>query len=253
MFDRFKKMLSSMPERPPAPDHEIFAVGDLHGRLDLFRRLLNQILDAATTEKPELIFLGDYIDRGPQSRQLISLLLEKPLQAFFKMHFLKGNHEATLLEFLENPMVGPSWMQFGGTETLLSYGVRPPSFRGDEDGWADTARALRAALPQSHLEFFKNLELSLERGCYFFVHAGVDPEKKIEEQGEAEFLWIRERFLDDTKPLSRIIVHGHTPQHMPSTDYRRIGLDLGGYQSGRIAAARIKGENVSLITASLPA
>jgi len=209
--------------------------------------LLEKIRAAATTPRPELIFLGDYIDRGPRSRQVIDRLLDEELHARFEPVFLKGNHEATLLEFLEDPRVGPSWTQFGGGETLMSYGVRPPGFKSDDAGWAQASQDLRLRMPRSHRTFYDDLQIRVERGCYLFVHAGVDPSKSLEAQTESDLLWVREPFLDDDRALARIIVHGHTPEAEPHRDHRRIGLDLGGYQTGRLAAARLCGPDVSFI------
>lgn len=250
MFSWLKTIVAPAPERPDAPQNEIFAVGDIHGRYDLLAKMIESLLEYANGTRPELIFLGDYIDRGPQSREVVDLLLREEITQHFEPVFLKGNHEATLLEFLDDPGVGPSWMQYGGGETLMSYGVRPPSLRSDQDGWAEASRALRNELPASHHTFYKSLKLSVERGCYMFVHAGVDPSKPLDAQGEGDLLWIREAFIQDDRALSRIIVHGHTPETEPYEDHRRIGLDLGGYQTGRLGAARINGGKVSLITIS---
>lgn len=248
MLTWLKKALSGAPDRPPFPDHEIFAVGDIHGRSDLLGPLLEKVKTAATTDRPELIFLGDYIDRGPQSREVVDQLLDDGLQKRFQTVFLKGNHEATLLEFLTDPRVGPSWIQFGGGETLMSYGVRPPEFKNDAARWAEASAHLSLSMTSAHRAFYEGLQLSAERGCYLFVHAGVDPSKRLEVQEESDLLWVREAFLEDNRALSRIIVHGHTPEAEPHHDHRRIGLDLGGYQTGRLAAARLHGPNVSFIT-----
>jgi len=248
MFEWLRAMMASGPERPPAPEAEIFAVGDIHGRRDLLEKLVANIRDVAQTANPEIIFLGDYIDRGAESREVIDLLIGGDIQNRFKPVFLKGNHEATLLEFLDDARIGPSWVQYGGGETLMSYGVKPPEFKGDLEAWGAASQELRQRMPVAHLEFYLNLELCAERGCYLFVHAGVDPAKRLDAQGEAELLWIREAFLDDTRQLERIIVHGHTPAAEPYQDNRRIGLDLGGYQTGRLAAVRLHGSSISFIT-----
>ena len=247
MLDWLSKWSSRQSERPAAPDHEIFAVGDIHGCVDILRKLLSQIYRARHTAKPEVIFLGDYVDRGPSSREVIDLLLSDAVKEKFSPVFLKGNHEATLLDFLVDPSVGPSWSQYGGGETLLSYGVKYPAFKGDPEGWADASRELRLRLPRSHRHFFEALEIFTERGCYFFAHAGVDPDRPISDQRESDLLWIREAFLNDNRRLERIIVHGHTPQDAPTSDMRRVGLDTGGYQTGRLAAAHIRGDQVEFI------
>lgn len=249
MIEWLTRAFSQRPERPPAPDREIFAVGDIHGCLKPLKRLLDAIEASRRTERPELIFLGDYVDRGPKSHQVIDMLIAG-LPGWYTPVFLKGNHEATLVEFLSDPSVGPSWIQYGGGETLLSYGVRYPAFKEDHEGWAAASRELRLRLPKSHMRFLDGLQLFAERGPYFFAHAGVNPDRPLDDQRDGDLMWIREPFLDDTRLLERIIVHGHTPQEAPSADDRRIGLDLGGYQTGRLAAAHIMGEEVRLLTSA---
>lgn len=250
MLDWLRKQFASAPERPDPPAHEIFAIGDIHGRLDLLGELLKAISRRAQSTQPELIFLGDYIDRGPDSRGVVELLVHCDIKQAFRPVFLKGNHEATLLEFLSDPRIGPSWQQFGGGETLMSYGVRPPGLKTDASAWEDASRQLAKVMPREHRAFYEALELTAERGCYLFAHAGVNPSKPIDLQDEADLLWVREAFLDDDRALARVIVHGHTPQSEPSKDHRRIGLDLGGYQTGRLAAAHILGSDVTFVTVS---
>jgi len=233
--------------RPAPPEHTIYAVGDIHGRLDLLKVLCGKITAHAQGAPAEVIFLGDYIDRGPQSAGVVDYLISNPFPASMKCTYLKGNHEATLLEFLSNPMVGPSWVQFGGGETLLSYGVRMPLGSLDEQGWAQACADLAREMPQAHLDFYRSLDLSAERGLYFFAHAGVDPDVAIERQEEASLLWVRDAFLEDTRRLARIIVHGHTPAPEPHADHRRIGLDTGAYQTGVLTAACLEAGRVSFL------
>lgn len=251
MLSALRKIFDHRPERPAYPEHEIFAVGDIHGRFDLLEPLIQAIEKRAETDRPELIFLGDYIDRGPQSREVIELLSDPGLNERFEPTFLKGNHEATLLDFLNNPSLGPSWMQYGGAETLMSYKVAPPSMKGDEEGWYRASAELRKCLPSRHLSFFNSLKSQVERGCYLFAHAGVNPNKGLDEQEESDLLWIREAFLNDERLLPRIVVHGHTPQEALTSDKRRIGLDLGGYQTGKLGAARLHGGVVELFMSTV--
>lgn len=251
MLSALKKIFDQRPDRPAFPEHEIVAIGDIHGRCDLLMQAINQILDRVETARPELIFLGDYIDRGPHSSEVVDLLCDPALGERFELTFLKGNHEATLLEFLDNPAVGPSWMQYGGAETLMSYDVAPPSLKGDEAGWHHASKELRNNLSDRHLSFYEGLKSHVERGCYLFAHAGVNPNKAIHDQDDSDLLWIREAFLNDDRLLSRIIVHGHTPQEALTSDNRRIGLDLGGYQTGKLGAAHLRNGSVDLFVASL--
>jgi serine/threonine protein phosphatase 1 len=230
---------------PPTP---VYAIGDVHGRRDLLFALINKIHVHAAGRKAEIIFLGDYIDRGPHSAGVIDLLLESPRLARFETLFLKGNHEATLLEFLDDPGVGPSWAQFGGLETLMSYGVRPPALKSDAEAWAKASKELNRALPDAHRRFLSSLELQVTRGDYLFVHAGVDPEKALEEQTERDLLWIREEFLDNSRRLKKMIVHGHSPDPTPYLDRRRIGVDTGAYQTGILTAVFIDANGTEFIS-----
>jgi serine/threonine protein phosphatase 1 len=234
--------------RMSPPDHRIYAVGDIHGRLDLLETLSRRLVSHAEGAAAEIIFLGDYIDRGPHSAGVVDYLLANPFPDTMRCTFLKGNHEATLLDFLVNPAVGPAWMQYGGGETLMSYGVRAPLGKSDEAGWAEASQTLARILPSEHVGFYQRLQVSAERGLYFFAHAGVDPDRPLENQDEASLLWVREPFLNDTRKLSRVIVHGHTPASMPYADERRIGLDTGAYQTGKLTAACLEGGSVTFLS-----
>ncbi len=233
----------------------LYAVGDIHGRLDCLERLLSLIAEDLRDGPGEVVFLGDYIDRGPDSRQVIARLLDietgarrEPLNDRVSARFLKGNHEAALLTFLERPETGPDWMRWGGAETLVSYGVAPPRKQTDAAAWAEASEALREAVPAAHLDFLNALELCLDRNPYLLVHAGVDPAAPLFEQSESTLLTIRDRFLSASDPLDRVIVHGHTPELEPFQDHRRIGVDTGAYHTGRLTAARLDGGPVRFIS-----
>ena len=227
----------------------VYAIGDIHGRRDLLLTLLEIISADDPLGAGELIFLGDYIDRGPDSSGVIDVLLSDPRIAARRPVFLKGNHEATLLAFIEDAQHGPAWKRFGGADTLVSYKVRPPRGAvGDPAEWEEARRELNDVLPAEHLEFFRQLTLFQERGDYFFVHAGVDPNRPVRAQGEEEYLWVRDAFLQDERRLSHIIVHGHTPEPEPVANRRRVGTDTGAYASGRLTAARIDSSGVRFIS-----
>ncbi len=211
---------------------------------------MTRIREHAAGSDYELIFLGDYIDRGPDSAGVIDALVYSPWVSGSNAIFLKGNHEASLLRFLREPSVGPSWLEFGGGETLLSYGVRWPALKSDKDAWAEASRRLAAKLPRDHLKFLQSLELHAIRGGYMFVHAGIDPERSIDEQGEAEFLWIREPFLRSRRSHEFVVVHGHSADDRPYKDFRRIGVDTGAYQTGILTAVVISHEGVEFISTS---
>ena len=252
-----RRMARPLPERRPVwtpgrtasiPDgRRVYAVGDIHGRADLLFRLL-KVIDEDVSQggfsgKPVLVFLGDYVDRGFQSRDVLDVLIARDM-ARYETYFLKGNHEAAMLQFLEDSRVGPRWAEFGGVETLVSYGVRPPRNRTSPEEWERAREELAGLAPPSHLEFLKALHLSARIGDYLFVHAGVKPGVSLEDQAERDLLWIRNEFLEDRQPFEAVIVHGHTPATRPYRDSRRIGIDTGAYLSGRLTAVRFQGESV---------
>lgn len=234
----------------PQIDRLTYAIGDIHGRRDLLRRLLDRIEDDRDGAFAEYIFLGDYVDRGDDSAGVLSDLILLATRPDLQATFLKGNHEAAMLDFLGDPALGPEWVRYGGAETLASYGVRPPAGSSAEglDSWTNCRDALAARVLPAHKRFLENLRVLETRGDYLFVHAGVDPARPIEEQGEEEFLWIRGAFLNSQKPLDRIVVHGHTPEDQPVSDGRRIGVDTGAYLTGRLTAVRLQDERVSFLT-----
>jgi len=223
----------------------VVAVGDLHGRLDLFERLWVQIESAArlsAARQRTLVFLGDYVDRGLQSRQLVDRLLAG--FAGFETVFLKGNHDETLLQFLDDPKLGEVWRNFGGIETLRSYGVqhKPGS------DWAQTRADFAAHFPDEHLSFFRSLQLHHAVGDYLFVHAGVRPGLALEHQSEHDMLWIRDEFLNSTMSFGRIVVHGHTPERQPVVRANRIGIDTGAYMTGVLTALLLEGSSQKFLS-----
>jgi serine/threonine protein phosphatase 1 len=238
---------------PPAAvpaGRRIYAVGDIHGRADLLERLIIQLRNDAGQMGPNcaatLIFLGDYVDRGFQSREVINLLLSEACCGFETV-FLKGNHELAMLEFLQDPSTGPRWATYGGAETLVSYGVQPPGPEAPAESWHRACEELTQALPETHLQFLNGLPVSMRLGDYLFVHAGVRPGVPLDKQSETDMLWIRDDFINDHKPFDAVIVHGHTPVNAPYRDARRIGVDTGAYMSGRLTAVRLEGEQVDFL------
>lgn len=227
-----------------------FALGDVHGRADLLRRMLDQITALCAREpnaQPVIVFAGDYIDRGPQSREVIELLLSERLDGF-QPHFLLGNHEQLMLDFLDDPQRGRRWLDFGGANTMLSYGVRPPPISATPEELEDAGAALRARIPAHHHAFFRGLERYVELGDYLFVHAGVDPSKPLTEQTDADLLWIRDRFIKHRKPMSHRVVHGHTPVRAACLEGSRIAIDTGAFATGLLSAVRLEGSEVSFLS-----
>jgi serine/threonine protein phosphatase 1 len=212
----------------------IYAVGDVHGRADLLTELFQRI-DEHRAGNPIgtsiEVLLGDYVDRGPSSRQVIDLLICR--KTTHSAVCLRGNHEAMLLEFMRNPMVNKNWFNLGGASTLLSYGIAPPR---QLSGVALEAlpATLFAAMPPTHLEFLQGLPYSFTCGDYFFVHAGVRPNIAISSQDPHDMMWIREDFLASQVDFGKIVVHGHTPVMKPEILSNRINIDTGAYATGKL-------------------
>jgi serine/threonine protein phosphatase 1 len=229
----------------------IYAVGDIHGRSDLLAKLLLQIeADAATrrSAKKRLVFLGDYVDRGPDSRGVVDLLLHR-IPVDFSARFLKGNHEALLLAFLADAERLDLWRLNGGAATMASYGVdvdKLETTHAPPEAWRE---AFESGLPMEHLDFFRYLELQIPAADYLFVHAGVRPTVPLDAQREADLIWIRDEFLESSEPFGKIVVHGHTPEREPVVRSNRIGIDTGAVFSGRLTALRLQdGERGFLAT-----
>jgi len=228
----------------------IYAVGDIHGRLDLLERLLDLIQNDSETHRAactHLVFLGDYIDRGSDSKGVVSRLISEPPHGFSRV-CLKGNHEAMLLTFLEDPGASANWLHNGGDEALLSYGVDPGivqnalySGRAGRAGLAEANAAFRALLPDDHLLFFRGLECCFRSGGYLFAHAGVRPGVALDCQDESDLIWIRGDFLRHPGDFGAVVVHGHTPAHAPEELHNRIGIDTLAFRSGKLTAVALEG------------
>ena len=197
-----------------------YAVGDIHGSLGKLQALVAQCEEDAAGRPLTFVFLGDYIDRGPDSRGVIACLIE--LQARLPVTALMGNHEALALEAIDSSMNAGHWQLEGGDKTLRSYGV---------------ARA--QDLPGQHIAWLRSLRLTYDDGRRLYVHAGVDPEKPLDAQDDVELLWIREPFLSDARDYGRLIVHGHTPTKTGLPDLRtnRLNLDTGAVFGRALTAA----------------
>ncbi|MDR3508123.1 MAG: metallophosphoesterase family protein [Caulobacteraceae bacterium] len=256
-FWPFRSVAKAAESPAPAPStggRLVYAIGDIHGRLDLLRRLARSIANDAAAmtlkQRPLLVFLGDYVDRGADSRGVIDYIMALRAQPGFEVRCLKGNHEQALLQFLEDPGFGPSWVGHGGGPTLMSYGVAPPQMRSDTEGWIAARDAFAAALPASHLAFYQDLELCLIVGDYLFVHAGVRPGVPLAEQAEQDLLWIRGEFLNEPVPQEKIVVHGHTPTEKPFIGRTRIGIDTGAYATGLLSSVKLTGEQHAFLQTS---
>lgn len=236
-----------------AASSRAYAIGDIHGRLDLLIAILEKIeADNAAREpaKTYLIFLGDFVDRGPDSRGVIEQLANRS-RPYAKNIFLMGNHEEFFLNVLsgDEGSVQP-WLAYGGTQCAESYGISP--------GWLLNAtpsgviERLRQEVPQSHLEFLRNLSDTFRYGDYLFVHAGIRPGTDLLEQSSKDVRWIREGFLEDSRDHGVLVVHGHTIVENPETHRNRIAIDTGAYRSGVLTALAIEDDERWFIQASDP-
>lgn len=222
----------------------LYAIGDVHGRLDLLgqmEELIRADFAAATRPvQPFLVLLGDFVDRGFESRQVLDHLLEHPLEGFARV-LLLGNHDLWLREFLAGAPVGESWLQFGGDATLASYGVGLDRTQAEPERLAAARAALLERVPDRHRRLLDGLELAFGFGDYFFCHAGVRPGLPLEEQTEADLLWIREPFLSFPGELGKVVVHGHTVSEEPVIRRNRIGIDTGACWTGRLTCLVLEG------------
>ena len=238
---RSAKPKTSEPDR-------LYVIGDIHGRADLLERMIDEIeQDLAThpVASSLTVTLGDYVDRGPQSRRVLDLLARNPFPTEFIA--LKGNHEALFERFLHNPQVADEWRHLGGLDTLHSYGIDVgPLMRGQN--YDAASKALAAAVPPTHFQFLASLRLSLTVGRYFLCHAGVRPGVKLEQQSEDDLLWIRDEFLTSKTDFGKIVVHGHSPTEQPEILPNRIGIDTGAFITGRLTCVILEGERISLIS-----
>lgn len=247
------KQASVQSIEPGLPDGvTAWAVGDIHGRRDLLEALLQEI--KADDRNPEarkvLVFLGDYVDRGAESRGVIDTLAALEDEGRFEVCFLQGNHEAKLLEFLTDPSVGPAWCEYGGRQALESFGLRVPLLSHRKEAWASLSDDLAHTLSKRQLTFLESLQPSFSLGGYFFAHAGARPGVPLDQQTAYDLMWIRSSFLDDANGFEQVVVHGHTPSARPYSDHRRIGIDTKAYESGVLTAVRLEGADREFIQAA---
>jgi serine/threonine protein phosphatase 1 len=187
-----------------------------------------------------VVYLGDYVDRGPDSRGVIDHLLDHPLPVDETIHLL-GNHEDAMRQFLDDIWIGESWMSFGGRETLQSYGVAPDAAL-TRHAWLTAAqKKLGQVLPERHLSFLKSLRLWHREGGYLLVHAGIRPRIELERQRRDDLIWIRHEFLESEADHGCIVVHGHSIRREPEIRHNRIGIDTGACFTGRLTALVLEG------------
>jgi serine/threonine protein phosphatase 1 len=223
----------------------VYAIGDIHGRPDLLAEMHGQIARHAQTvsqARKVVVYLGDFVDRGPGSREVIDLLVAGPPGGLEPV-YLKGNHEDAMLRFLEDTSGGSSWFGYGGLATLASYGIdfdaMPP---GPGSGMKRAQAGLRKSLPPAHREFLERLDLSHTEGGYFFAHAGVRPGVPLDEQCPEDLMWIRDAFLASRRDFGAVVVHGHSIRRQPEFRANRIGIDTGAVFTGVLTCLVLAGE-----------
>lgn len=246
MIGSFFRRATSAKASASVPDGAVvWAVGDVHGRADLLLPLLKAAVEdlrATKPARPVIVMLGDYVDRGEDSRGVIDLLCRLADLEEIETHFLRGNHEDRFEAFLTEPQLGPAWSEYGGREALRSYGVTVPVLRSDPEGWVEASAQLNAILPERHRRFLAEQASSFEIGDYFFAHAGARPGVALADQSADDLMWIRGDFLGAKAAFEKVVVHGHTPEEAVYADQRRIGIDTGAYATGVLTGLRLEGE-----------
>ncbi len=232
-------------------DIRIYAIGDVHGRLDLLEKMHAHILGEIARDKPadwRMIHLGDYVDRGPDSRGVIELLMDA-CKRDSRIVALIGNHDLGFMEFLARPEMDSLFMQYGGVETAASYGVTfgPPLHRDLNRFHAE----LKRVVPAEHVRFIMSRPLSAAFGDFFFCHAGIRPRVPLDRQQLDDLIWIRNEFLRFSGLHPKVIVHGHTITRQPDLLANRVNIDTGAFQSGRLTAIAIDGAQKRLVSVEM--
>ena len=243
MFQALRQIFTRGEAAPVAaiPDGErVYAIGDIHGRRDLFEALVAAVdADdaAAGPAATTVILLGDLVDRGADSAGVLRLARE--WQQRRRVRILAGNHEEMFLKSFSSLEMFRHFLRHGGRETILSYGVDRAGFMQAE---LEEAQAMmQAAVPAADIAFMNGFEDMIAVGDYLFVHAGIDPRVPIEEQKVHDLRWIREPFLSHAEHHGQVVVHGHTISESPDDCGNRIGIDTGAFMTGRLTALVLEG------------
>ena len=239
----------SLRQRGLPPGHRVYAIGDVHGCRSHLAAILERIrADAAArpADHVTLVYLGDYIDRGPDSAGVLAMAMTDVPWADLTVR-IKGNHEEMLERFLAEPSYGMAWRQFGGIPTLASYGIETKSFQLGRE-LEQVSRDLSRAMPTEHHNFIRSLVYSHVAGGYFFCHAGVRPGVALEQQQPANLCCIRNEFLSWQEEFDLVVVHGHTPVETPEVHPHRVNVDTGAYATGSLSCAVLEGARIDFIT-----
>ncbi len=235
------------PNAPVAPDRPFVAVGDIHGRADLLLEM-DRLIAARCPGWP-VVFVGDYIDRGDRSREVLELLMSVSPEGTPPVTCLMGNHERMLLDFLDAPaQAGPRWLRNGGLQTLESFGLAPPlGTAGDASALGDLRDRLAEKMGPAMIDWLRARPLSWHGGNVWVVHAGADPDLPMEEQADEALLWGHHAFRRRPRADGQWVIHGHTIVDAPHALSGRIALDTGAYATGRLSAAAISAEGVDFL------
>lgn len=247
----FKGRPKRAPERKLPKGQRVYAVGDVHGRLDLLEQLLDAIRDddkqrgAANTR---LIFLGDLVDRGPDSNRVIERLIQLR-DSGADVSFLLGNHDEIFLKAVSGDIKAARMLtRIGGKETILSYGISPEEYRTYD--FAQLVEVLAALVPPHHTQFIASFEDYVEIGDYLFVHAGIRPGLSLADQTPTDLRWIRKEFLESKVEHCKIVVHGHSISDEVDMRPNRIGIDTGAFASGRLTAIGLENQDIWFLAAN---
>ncbi len=250
LLDKFRTKKITPREFWIPENQRVYAVGDIHGRADLVERMHEIIVsDAAKHSHKQnfIIYLGDYLDRGPYVRETIDLLLTNNPPGFERVH-LMGNHEQILLNFLGEPSILSMWLGVGGMSTLMSYGLKPPGSGFSEQKAYEIRDELQEKIPAEHIGFINNLRPSHQVGDYLFVHAGIRPAVPIENQVPDDIYWIRDEFLNSDADHGKMVIHGHTISEDIQHFSNRIGIDTGAYASGVLSCAVLEEDRIKFLS-----
>jgi len=227
----------------------VYAVGDIHGRADLLARLHNKIAaDALNTPgfHDIIVYLGDYVDRGPDIPGVFDILIDHPLDGF-ERHHLRGNHEDILIRFLDTADGLDGWLMNGGRDTLAGYGIEISDIFQSASDPDTIRRSLADAMPGPHRAFLDALKIRHSEGGYLFVHAGIRPGVALDQQDDHDLMWVRRVFIDSEHDHGCRVVHGHTIRDQPQVRPNRIGIDTGAWHSGVLTAVVLEGGDVRFL------